>query len=168
MSNNNVKCSLIGGGRCDNNDGTSTFGVAAAVKSLPLKRSHKDIMKNESTNICAAALFAGGMERLKAAEIEYKLAQMNMNEIRQQIRDSGYAEPDSLLCLCDEEDNFILSHIMDYLALDDLGRCELVCNTLQKHAKQYRDIASKVHITNYMGGKEHVPKDITFQCLGDL
>jgi len=163
MSNNNVDCSLSGGG-CDNNDGTST--VLAAAASLPTKRSYKDIhKKNESTNVCAATLFASGMERLKAAEIEYKLAQMNMDNIRQQIRDSGYAEPDSLLCLCDEEDNFILSHIMDYLALDELGRCELVCNTLKKQAKLYRDVSSKVHITNYMGGKESVSKDITFVGL---
>ena len=138
MWNNNVDCNLSGGG-CDNNDGKSTVGAAA---SLPFKRNHKDL-KNESTNICAATLFASGMERLKTAEIEYKLAQMNMNEIRQQIRDSGYAEPDSLLCLCDEEDNFILSSIMDYLALDDLGRCELVCNTLKKQAKQYKDYQAR-------------------------
>jgi len=110
------------------------------------------------------SLFASGMERLKAAQIELTNAQKNMENIRQQIRNSGDVEPDSLLCLCDKEDNYILSYIMNYLAVDDLGRCELVCNTLNKQTKKIIDKLGKVRITNYTG-KERVPKDVTFVGL---
>lgn len=153
MSNYDVGSSLSGG---------DASAVGTAIASLPTKRSYK-AMKNESTSIiCVATLFASGMDRLKAAQLEYTLAQKNMDEIRQQIRDSGYAEPDSLLCLCDGEDNYILSYIMDYLAVEDLGRCGLVCNTLKKLAKHCSDTSSEVCIKNYMGKKEPVPKDVTF------
>jgi len=102
------------------------------------------------------------MERLKAAQIELTNALKNMEHIRQQIRNSGDVEPDSLLCLCDKEDNYILSYIMNYLDVDDLGRCELVCNTLNKQAKKVIDKLDGVHIMNYTGKGEPVPKDVTF------
>jgi len=123
------------------------------------------MMDTKSTNnesVCTTALFASGMERLKAAQIELTNAQNNMESIRQQIRNSGDVEPDSLLCLCDKEDNYILSNIMNYLAVNDLGRCELVCSTLNEQAKKTIDNKlDGVHITNYTG-KEAVPKDVTF------
>jgi len=152
--------SSIGSGR----DHTSTTTAAAA--SLPTKRSHK-MMDTKSTNndsVCTNTLFASGMERLKAAQIELINAQNNMESIRQQIHNSGDVEPDSLLCLCDKEDNYILSYIMNYLDVDDLGRCELVCSTLNKQAKKISDKLSEVRITNYTG-KEPVPKDVTFVGL---
>ena len=153
--------SSIGSGR------DHTSAVAAAAASLPTKRTHK-MMDTKTTNNesvqCTTTLFASGMERLKAAQIELTNAQNNMESIRQQIRASGDVEPDSLLCLCDKEDNYILSYIMNYLAEDDLGRCELVCSTLRKQAKKFNDKLGKVHITNYKG-KEPVPKDVTFVGL---
>ena len=159
MSDNNGSISISGGGR------NNASGDVVAAASLPTKRSHR-MMENETTSktsssLCPATLYASGMERLKAAQIEYELAQKNMEDIRQQIRDSGFAEPDSLLCLSDEEDNYILSYIMSYLGVEDVGRCALVCNTLNKQAKHYNDKLSEVHITNYTG-KEPVPKDVVF------
>ena len=145
-----------------------TSAAAAAAASLPTKRTHKmmDAKSTNSESVCTntTTLFASGMERLKAAQIELTLAQKNMESIRQQIRNSGDVEPDSLLCLCDKEDNYILSYIMNYLAVDDLGRCELVCITLRKQAKKFSDKLNEVRITNYTG-KEPVPKDVTFVGL---
>jgi len=144
-----------------------TSAAAAAAASLPTKRTHK-MMDNKTTNndesVCTTLLLASGMERLKAAQIELINAQNNMESVRQQIRNSGDVEPDSLLCLCDKEDNYILSYIMNYLDVDDLGRCELVCSTLNKQAKKIIDKLDGVQITNYTG-KEPVPKDVTFVGL---
>lgn len=84
-----------------------------------------DVVENKAT------LFESGRQRLLAARRELDLAEENMENIRQIIRASGNYEPDSLLHLCDGEDNNILSYIMGYLAVRDIGRCEMVCRTLR-------------------------------------
>jgi hypothetical protein len=62
-----------------------------------------------------------------------------MDDIRQTIRAAGNFEPDSLLYLCDGEDNHILACIMNCLTMEDVGRCELVCHALKKQAMHYWD-----------------------------
>jgi len=111
----------------DNNDGISPADVSAAAagsSSSSTKRSHKEMETTDdktpkkSNNISCTdddELFASGMDRLKAAKAELELAQEHMEDIRQQIRLKGNYEPDSLLYLCDGEDNHILSHILNYL-----------------------------------------------------
>ena len=143
----------------DDNDSSSNAAVAsstAATSSTATKRNHNEMeMTNNETStsnnetsintkIDNDALFASGMEGLRLAEKELALAQkrveqaqQHMEGIRQQIRDSGEYEPDSLLFLCDGEDNNILSLIMGYLAVEEVGRCELVCSILKKQAVQY-------------------------------
>ena len=80
-------------------------------------------------------------ERFYAAQKELVLAQKNMEDIRQQIRSRGNYEPDSLLYLCNGDDNHhILSHIMKYMSNEDVGRCEIVCSTLKLQAKHYWDM----------------------------
>ena len=87
-------------------------------------------------------LFAAGIERLHAAQNELALAQKNMEDVRHRIRSSGNYEPDSLLYLCNGEDDnhHILSYIMKYLPIEDVGRCEIVCTTLKRQAKNYWDM----------------------------
>ena len=72
-----------------------------------------------------------------------------MEGIRQQIRDSGEYEPDSLLYLCDGEDNNILSLIMGYLAVEEVGRCEVVCRVLKKQAVKYWENLDTVYFANH-------------------
>ena len=97
-------------------------------------------MERSNSRCDATALFASGIERLKAAQKELTLAQRNMEDIRRRIRSSGNYEPDSLLYLCDGDDNHILSYIMKYLTIEDVGRCEIVCQTLKLQAKHYWDM----------------------------
>ena len=94
----------------NNNDSSPVVSSAAAAESSAAKRSHEEMeTKNNETStlnketsinmkIDNDALFASGMERLKTAQIELINAQNNMESIRQQIRNSGDVEPDSLLC----------------------------------------------------------------------
>ena len=149
-------------GEGDDNDvniGDSGCPVATATAST--KRSHEEMTETTSTavdnetsksNINNSAssstctnitdnvlLFARGMERLKAAQLELTRAQQHMDDIRQTIRATGNFEPDSLLYLCDGEDNHILACIMNCLTMEDVGRCELVCHTLKKQAMHYWD-----------------------------
>lgn len=148
------------GGDNDVNIGDSECPTVATA-TASTKRSHEEMTETTSTaaenetsksNInnsassttCAnitdnALLFASGMERLKRAQLELTLAQQHMNDIRQTIRATGNFEPDSLLFLCDGEDNHILACIMNCLTMEDMGRCELVCHTLKKQAMHYWD-----------------------------
>ena len=108
------------------------------------KRSR--VMESTSTTLSEtgcddATLFASGIERLHAAQKELVLAQKNMKDIRHDIRSRGNYEPDSLLRLCNGDDNHhILSHIMKYMPIEDVGRCEIVCSTLKQQAKHYWDM----------------------------
>ena len=143
----------------DNNIGSSPAVASAAASSASTKRSHNEMETTEynelstsnneasisnNTKIDNDALFASGMEKIILAKKELalaqkrvELAQQHMEGIRQQIRDSGEYEPDSLLFLCDGEDNNILSLIMGYLAVEEVGRCEVVCSVLKKQAVKY-------------------------------
>ena len=98
--------------------------------NCPAKRS-----RFETNSYDATALFSRGRDRLRDAQAELALAERNMEDIRQRIRAGGGVEPDSLLYLCDGEDNDVLSYIMDYLAFEDVGRCEIVCNSLKNQSK---------------------------------
>ena len=143
----------------ENNDDSSPAVASAAVgsSSSSTKRSHKEMeeadkdetSKKSNSNVDDDALFASGMDRLKASKVELELAKKQMEDIRQQIRSKGNYEPDSLLYLCDGEDNHILSHIMNYLTIEDTGRCELVCHTLKKQAVQYWDRLDKLYFANH-------------------
>ena len=108
----------------------------------PSTSNYKETSNN--TKIDNDALFASDMEQIILAKKELalaqkrvELAQQHMEGIRQQIRDSGEYEPDSLLFLCDGEDNNILSLIMGYLAAEEVGRCEVICSILKKQAVKY-------------------------------
>ena len=83
-----------------------------------------------------AALFEGAQDRLKRAQKELHLAEENMAQVRERIRSSGDYEPDSLLFLCDDEDDHVLSAITKYLEIQDVARCEMACRTLIRQAKQ--------------------------------
>jgi len=148
----------------DNNDGSSPVveSVAVAVAESS-KRSHEEMEstdnatseKSNNTNTSTTSiytdddeLFTSGMERLKLAESELALAQQHMEGIRQQIRSKGNYEPDSLLFLCDGEDNNILSLIMGYLAVEEVGRCEVVCSMLKKQAIQYWKKLDELYFAN--------------------
>jgi len=111
------------------------------------KRSRIMVMESTSATLSETrcddddTLFASGIERLHAAQKELELAHNNMKDIRQQIRSRGNYEPDSLLCLCNGYDNHhILSHILKYLSIEDVGRCEIVCSTLKQQATHYWDM----------------------------
>lgn len=78
------------------------------------------------------ALFEKAKERLNAAQEELDLAQQNMERRRQQIRDCGSYEPDSLLCLSCE--GHLLANIIKYLEINDVVRCAAVCRTLKNQA----------------------------------
>ncbi len=141
--------------------GDSGCPAASTASSTTTKRSHEEMTETTSiaadnetsksnnkdsasstncTNVTdSALLFTSGMERLKAAQLELTLAQKHMDTVRQTIRASGNFEPDSLLFLCDGEDNHILACIMNFLTMEDVGRCELVCHTLKKQAMHYWD-----------------------------
>ena len=136
-----------------NGSNPDVASAAVATSSAATKRSHNEMettSNNETsinTKIDNDALFASGMEKIILAKKELalaqkrvELAQQHMEGIRQQIRDSGEYEPDSLLFLCDGEDNNILSLIMGYLAVEEVGRCELVCSVLKKQAVKYWEI----------------------------
>jgi len=96
------------------------------------KRTHQE-MTHSSVSDDDYTLFEKAKERLNAAQEELDLAQQNMERRRQQIRNSGNYEPDSLLCLSDGEGH-LLVHILTYLDTNDLGRSGAVCHTLKNQA----------------------------------
>jgi hypothetical protein len=98
----------------------------------PTKRSRMDI-------IDSATCFENAKARVEAAQKELAMAQKNMTEVREQMRSNGYYEPDSLLCLSDGEDDNVLSTVMEFLTVEDAGRCEMVCQTLKRRANHYWD-----------------------------
>jgi len=95
------------------------------------KRKHQEMTQSTASDDDAFTLFNKAQDRLRAAELELNLAQQNMERRRQQIRAGGNYEPDSLLCLCDGEGHL---HIIEYLNINDLGRCGEVCRTLKNQA----------------------------------
>jgi len=144
----------------DNNEGSIPFVASAAAvaeSSAATKRSHEEMDSTDNqtlnsksiSNVDDDALFASGMDRLKAAKVELELANQHMKGIRQKIRSKGHYEPDSLLYLCDGEDNHILSHILNYLTIEDMGRCEVVCSILKKQAIQYWKELDKLYFANH-------------------
>jgi len=152
----------------DDNHVSSPAVASAVESSAATKRSQEmEITNNEtsksnnsmltSSNIDDDALFASGMERiifakkeLALAQKRVELAQQHMEGIRQQIRSKGNYEPDSLLYLCDGEDNHILSLIMGYLAAEEVGRCEVVCSVLKKQAVQYWENLDELYFANHL------------------
>ena len=68
--------------------------------------------------------------QLTAAQLELAHVQQKIADIRQQIRSIGYFEADSLLQLSDGGDEHIVTHIMNYLDIHDMGPCAMVCRTL--------------------------------------
>ncbi len=93
------------------------------------KRTNQE-MTQASDSDDALTLFKKAQDRLRAAQLELDLAQQNMERRRQQFRAGGNYEPDSLLRLNDGEGHLI-AHIIEYLDIDDLGRCGEVCRTLK-------------------------------------
>lgn len=74
-----------------------------------------------------------------------------MQDIRTQIRSSGWYELDSLLRLSDglEGDNHIIDHMMSYLDIQDMGSSALVCRTLNNQtAKCWEGFDAKLLIHN--------------------
>lgn len=135
MSDNNTDG---GGGGGFNSSLSSTKRSHDAMAKMEIENNDDDTSKSNNDMTKTASLdtlFTNSMERLKLAQIELALAQMQMEDTRQKIHASGNFEPDSLLFLCDGEDNNILSYIMDYLAVEDVGRCEMVCSILKKQAR---------------------------------
>lgn len=145
----------------ETNDSTSpAVASVAAASSAATKGSHNEMEADEETSnnttIDDDALFASGMEKIILAKKELalaqkrvELAQQHMEGIRQQIRSKGNYEPDSLLYLCDGEDNNILSLIVGYLAAEEVGRCELVCSVLKKQAVQYWENLDALYFTDH-------------------
>ena len=134
MSDNNTD----GGGDGFNSSLSSTKRSHDAMAKMEIENNDDDTSKSNNDMTKTASLdtlFTNSMERLKLAQIELALAQMQMEDTRQKIHASGNFEPDSLLFLCDGEDNNILSYIMDYLSVKDVGRCEMVCSTLKQQAR---------------------------------
>lgn len=97
------------------------------------KRKHQEMAQSSDSDDDIYTLFEKAKERLNAAQEELDLAQQNMERRRQQIRNGGSYEPDSLLCLSDGEGH-LLAHIIKYLDINALGRCGAVCRTLKNQA----------------------------------
>ena len=147
MSDNNTD-----GGGGFNSSLSSTKRSHDAMAKMEIENNDDDTSKSNNDITKTASLdtlFTNSMERLKAAQVELALAQMQMEDTRQKIRASGSFEPDSLLFLCDGEDNNILFYIMDYLSVEDSGRCEMVCSILKKQARLHVwDTLDKAMFTN--------------------
>ncbi len=94
------------------------------------KRRHQEMTQSSDSDDDAFTLFNKAQDQVRAAQLQLNLAQQNLERRRQQIRSGGNYEPDSLFCLCDGEGH-LLAHIIDYLDINDLGRCGEVCRTLK-------------------------------------
>jgi hypothetical protein len=91
------------------------------------------------SDVDSVALFERAKDRLEVAQRELATAQKNMTQVREQMRSNGGFEPDSLLYLCVGEDDHVLSAVMEFLTIEDVGRCEMVCRTLKLRAKHCWD-----------------------------
>mmetsp|Transcript_18768 Transcript_18768/g.40658 ORF Transcript_18768/g.40658 Transcript_18768/m.40658 type:complete len:183 (+) Transcript_18768:335-883(+) len=90
-----------------------------------------------------AARFTNADHRLKAAQRELALAQHHMEQVRKQMRAEGNFEPDSLFFLFDGGNEHVLSTVMEYLTIEEAGRCEMVCQTLKRLAKHCWEMLEK-------------------------
>jgi hypothetical protein len=111
----------------------------ARTKASSTYNMHQLDLPTSGSDIDSVALFQRAKGRLEAAQRELAMTQKNMTEVREHIRSNGDFEPDSLLYLCVGEDDHVLTAMMEFLTIEDVGRCEMACRTLKRRAKHCWD-----------------------------